>query len=76
MQRDISKEYVKLDDTDGSVELYENGKVIECGCGHKIGLDCEKSAVKCRGCSRVIIDEMAGEREMPEEKAQTKLTSW
>lgn len=46
------------------VELYENGKVIECpNCGAGTGIRKDLVTHKCHGCNRILVDTEAHLRE-------------
>lgn len=43
-------------DVTSSVEVYDNGKTMECGCGHGVGVQVDCFVVKCHSCKKIMVD--------------------
>lgn len=43
-------------DVTGSVEIYDNGKTMECDCGHGVGVAKKTFVVKCHRCKKFMVD--------------------
>ncbi len=64
MSKAIEQSDSHVDVTD-TVVCYENGKVVECECGHGIGVDLNEKSIKCANCGRVLVDAEYDDREPP-----------
>lgn len=62
-----------VDATD-DVEVYDEGKVMECKCGQRIGVAHNLESTRCASCGSIIVDEDWDSREEEaEEGVQSEL---
>lgn len=70
MMEDYGDDVIDVTDT---VEVYQQGKVMHCECGHGIGTSFDARLVKCARCSKSLVDMKSTEREPSYGSGQTEL---